>query len=245
MVVCFSTASLIFSAATVAANAEIHDRTGPEPSIPHPVLERVHRRVAVSLKHRRLQLPTLGPAPVGARRPVPPSAGRNHTAQKTGHPDQLVLAVHVARVASPLLTDLQQPFGLTRDPHHVGRTFDRVRHRRFAIHMKARLQARGRLLGMGEIGRRYEHGIQVILLPEHVTIVDIATGLMTVSVEQANDALEAQVLPDIAHRREANSHVAPHLQAGAQQHLPLGPRAKQGHVEGLFGVVALLCRHSC
>ena len=208
--------------------AQVHDRAAALALVPAPVAELVHRAEAVLLEAGVRDQVALGRAQVGRQRAVPLPVDGHDPPEQRGLPDQLLVAVEVARVAAALVPDLEQLPGLAGGRDHLARALERVRHLLLAVHVLARLQAIHRVRRVPEVGRRDHDRVELLLLVEHLAVVLVAADLELVLLERVHHAPLVELGPDVAHRPEAQAGDAEH---GVEQHLPLGPRADEGYVD--------------
>ena len=146
--------------------------------------------------------------------------------------------MEIAWIAAPLLTDLEELASFASRLNHAAGSIDGVRHRGLTVDVQPHFQARDRLLGVTEIGRRDQHRMEILLLFEHLTVVHVAAGFVAIAAQQATDALEIQIFPDVTDRRKTNPGIGPHLDAGVQQHLSLRAGPDQCNTDVTAAVIA-------
>ena len=130
------------------------------------------------------------------------------------------------------MAHLQQ---LAAAPHRANnppRSFQGVGHFLFEIDIQPRLQAANRMVSMPEVRAGDDRGIEIFFGGEHLAVILISVQFVSVFLQQAIGAQLVVFGPDITHRPEAQTG---DLQAGAEQHLPLGPGADQRNVQLIAG----------
>ncbi len=135
--------------------------------------------------------------------------------------------VLIARVAAPLIPDLQKPARLAHGANHGLCPVQRIRHHLLAVHVQSRLKAGDRLLGMYEVGRGHQHRIEPLLAIEHLAVVFVFVHLVLIEFEVVLRRPPA-VLPNVANGAEAkprNSH------GRGQEHAPLLACTEQGYFQ--------------
>ncbi len=223
--------------------AEIGQRPTAESLVPAPVSELVHIFVAVFRERARGHLVFLGPAEVFLDRAIPLPLRCRQAAAKLRLMQQTVQREKIARVAAPLMTDLQQFSGCAHGLHHRARPLDRVAHHFLAVHMQAGLQAGIRHGRVTEIRRSDHDRLQVLFLGQQVLIVLVGADFIAELLQVAR-ALVAVVIPDIADRHKPD---ALNIQKGFEQNLAFLAITDEGNVEGiqrrLAGIAAFVRRN--
>ena len=207
---------------------EVDDRAAAEPLVPAPVPELLHGLEAVLLQPVRRDRVALRPAEVRRHRAVPLAVHGHDPPEELRLPEQLLVAVQVARVAAPLVPDLEELPRLPGREHHAPGALQGVRHLLLAVDVLAGLQAVDGVRGVPEVGRRDDDRVEVLLLVEHLPVVFVPVDLELELLEGVHDPLLVVLRPDVAHRPEAQAGDPEH---GVEQHLPLGPRAEEGDVD--------------
>ncbi len=187
-----------------------------------------HRLEAVLLQAVGRDRVALGPAQVRRHRPVPLAVDGDDAPEQLRLPEQLLVAVQVARVAAALVADLQELARLPGGEHHAPRALQRVRHLLLAVDVLAGLQAVHGVLRVPEVGSGDDDRVELLLLVEHLPVVFVPVHVELELPQGVDHALLVVLLPDVAHGAEAQAGDAQH---GVQQHLSLRPRAEQRHVD--------------
>ena len=169
-----------------------------------------------------------GRAEVGRDGAVPLAADGHGPAEQLRLAEQLLVAVEIARVRSALVADLQELAGLAGGRHHAARPLEGVRHLLLAVHVLAGLQTVDRVLRVPEVGGGDDDRVELLLLLEHLAVVLVAADLVLEPRETVDDPLLVVLGPDVAHCAEAQAGDPEHR---VGQHLALGSRAEEGHVD--------------
>ena len=170
----------------------------------------------------------IGSPEIRRHRAVPLAVDGHDAAEQLRLADQLLVAVQVARVRAALVANLEELAGLAGGHHHAPRALEGVRHLLLAVHVLAGLEAVDRVLRVPEVGRGDDDRVELLLLVEHLAVVLVAVDLVLELLHRVDGAPLVVLRPDVAHRAEPQAGDAEHRLG---QHLALGARAEEGHVD--------------
>ena len=216
--------------------AEIDDWPPAQPAIPAPVAVLEHVFEAIFPKLGRSNGIFFRPSQVRLHRAVPLPVDGGDLAEQLVLFDQFLVGVNIVRIAAPLMAHLQQFAAAPHRANNPPRSFQGVGHFLFEIDIQPRLQAANRMVSMPEVRAGDDRGIEIFFGGEHLAVILISVQFVSVFLQQAIGAQLVVFGPDITHRPEAQTG---DLQAGAEQHLPLGPGADQRDIQ--LGESLLLC----
>ncbi len=152
---------------------------GPPPRclVPPPVAKLVHRLVAVLLA----SVASSSSHPLGqpsglVHRPVPLAVDRRDPPEQLRFVQQLLAAEDVVRIAAALVADLEELARLAGGLDHSAGPFQRVGHLLLAVDVQPGVQAGDRMLGVPAVRRGHDHGVQALLLLEHLAVIFVGVG---------------------------------------------------------------------
>ena len=134
----------------------------------------------------------------GADRAVPVRVGIDDPAADFVALDEFFERVNVAGVAAALVADLAELAGFIHRLHHRTRALKAIGHHFLAIDMLASLQGHDRVRGVPEIRGCHDHGVEILLLLEHVGGVNVAFRVVAEAGADAAIGSAHAVLHDVA-----------------------------------------------
>ncbi len=208
---------------------KIDDRAAAKTFVPTPVAELGHVLEAILGQDIVRNGGLRGPAQVFAGGAIPLAIDRGHATEDIGLFEQLVVAMEIARIASALVTDLQELARPLRSLDHLLGLGQFVGHFLLAVDVQAGFHTGDGMLGVPEVGRRDDHRVDIaLLLVQHLFVVDVRVVLVTISFQQPRNALLIVGFPDVTDRLETDAW---NLQARFHQDLSLGTGTQQGYVD--------------
>ena len=200
----------------------------PETLVPAPVPELLHGLEAVLLQPLRRDRVALRPADVRRHGAVPLAVHGHDPPEELRLLEQLQVAVQVARVAAPLVPDLEQPSRLAGGEHHAASALQGVRHLLLAVDVLAGAETVDSVWRVPEVGRRDDDRVDVRLLVEHLAVVFVSPDLVLELPEDVDGPLLVVLRPHVAHGPESEARDPEHR---VEQHLPLGAGPENGDVD--------------
>ncbi len=159
---------------------------------------------------------------------IPLTVDRDDPAQQLRFSQKLLIAVNVARIAAPLVADLQELACLARRLDHLACPGHRTGHLLLAVDVQTCVETTERMPRVPEVRRRDNHCVEVLLAGEHIFIINVCPGRMAVVLKNPFGTLETVRLPDVTDRLEPYTA---DMQTGIHQGIPLRSGAQKSHVD--------------
>ena len=193
---------------------------------PTPIAKLVHVGVAVFGELGVREAFADGEAEVGGDGTVPFAGDVRDPAEEAIAGDDFILRVLVARIAAALVAQLEKLLGFAGGNHHGAGAFHGVGHEFLAVNVLAGLVCGDGVFGVLEVGRRDNHGVEILHGGEQLAVVLERLRIVT---ELLQDVLCVVAVdgPDIANGFEADTG---DFQRSIDQNAALFTAADDGHV---------------